>query len=190
MYWSNYFGDTRHLTRGQHGAYLLLIGHYWMTGSLPDDDNQLATITGSTPEEWRVDKPILQAFFFDGWRHKRGQAETAPLRRKTPGSCARPERKAGKSPLLTGKKIAICFNNLLANASPNAIPNGVLIRLSILFYLLLPVMLPRARGALQRQSVEASRCRNRHPDQPPNACDNLAAISKSAAIGGTVTASK
>ena len=83
MYWSNYFGDTRHLTRGQHGAYLLLIGHYWMTGSLPDDDNQLATITGSTPEEWRVDKPILQAFFFDGWRHKRIEAELRRYDEKT-----------------------------------------------------------------------------------------------------------
>jgi len=75
MYWANYFGDTKHLSRGQHGAYLLLIGHYWVHGSLPDDDQQLAMITGSTPEEWRIDKPVLQAFFFDGWHHKRVEAE-------------------------------------------------------------------------------------------------------------------
>lgn len=80
IYWADYFGDTRHLSRGQHGAYLLLIGHYWLTGSLPDDDRQLAIISGSTEEEWRIDRPILQALFFDGWRHKRVEAE---LRRST-----------------------------------------------------------------------------------------------------------
>lgn len=75
MYWGNYFGDTRHLTRGQHGAYLLLIAHYWMTGGLPDDDQQLATISCSTREEWLADKPVLQRFFYDGWKHKRIEAE-------------------------------------------------------------------------------------------------------------------
>jgi uncharacterized protein YdaU (DUF1376 family) len=75
MYWANYFGDTRHLNRGQHACYLLLIGHYWMHGGLPDDDCQLALITGSTQEEWQTDKPVVQAFFYDGWKHKRIEAE-------------------------------------------------------------------------------------------------------------------
>jgi uncharacterized protein YdaU (DUF1376 family) len=75
MYWGDYFGDTRHLNRGQHAAYLLLIGHYWTTGSLPDDDQQLANITCSTAEEWKADKPVVQAFFYDGWKHKRIEAE-------------------------------------------------------------------------------------------------------------------
>jgi uncharacterized protein YdaU (DUF1376 family) len=71
MYWGNYLADTRHLSRAQHGAYLLLIAHYWTTGSLPDDDRQLANITGSTLDEFQVDKPVLQRFFYDGWKHKR-----------------------------------------------------------------------------------------------------------------------
>jgi uncharacterized protein YdaU (DUF1376 family) len=75
FYWGDYFRDTRHLTRGQHGAYCLLIGHYWSTGSLPNDDQQLANITLSTLEEWRTDKPVLKAFFYDGWKHKRVDAE-------------------------------------------------------------------------------------------------------------------
>jgi uncharacterized protein YdaU (DUF1376 family) len=75
FYWGDYFGHTRHLTRAQHGAYLLLIGHYWTTGGLPDDDRQLAAISASTPEEWQADKPVLQAFFYDGWKHKRVEAE-------------------------------------------------------------------------------------------------------------------
>ena len=80
FYWGDYFRDTRHLNRGQHGAYLLLIGHYWTTGGLPDNDDQLARISGSTPEEWQADKPVLKALFYDGWKHKRVEAE---LRRST-----------------------------------------------------------------------------------------------------------
>lgn len=75
FYWGDYFRDTRHLSRAQHGSYLLLIGHYWTTGALPDDDQQLANITCSTLAEWRADKPVLQAFFYDGWKHKRVESE-------------------------------------------------------------------------------------------------------------------
>ena len=80
FYWGDYFSHTRHLTKLQHASYLMLIGHYWTMGSLPDDDRQLAQITLSTPEEWQADKATLQAFFYDGWHHKRVEAE---LRRYT-----------------------------------------------------------------------------------------------------------
>ena len=80
FYWGDYFRDTRHLTKLQHASYLMLIGHYWTTGGLPSDDQQLANITLSTLEEWQADKPVLQAFFYDGWRHKRVDAE---LRRQS-----------------------------------------------------------------------------------------------------------
>jgi uncharacterized protein YdaU (DUF1376 family) len=75
FYWGDYFRDTRHLSRAQHGAYVLLIGHYWTTGGLPDDDQQLANITCSTLAEWRAERAILQAFFYDGWKHKRIEYE-------------------------------------------------------------------------------------------------------------------
>jgi uncharacterized protein YdaU (DUF1376 family) len=75
FYWGDYFRDTRHLSKSQHASYLMLIGHYWTAGSLPDDDQQLANITLSTLEEWRADKPVLQAFFYDGWKHKRIEYE-------------------------------------------------------------------------------------------------------------------
>jgi uncharacterized protein YdaU (DUF1376 family) len=80
FYWGDYFRDTRHLSKLQHASYLMLIGHYWTTGALPDDDQQLANITLSTLEQWRADKPVLQALFYDGWKHKRIEAE---LRRST-----------------------------------------------------------------------------------------------------------
>jgi uncharacterized protein YdaU (DUF1376 family) len=75
MYWGNYLGDTGHLATVQHGAYLLLIAHYWQHGGVPDDDRQLANITRLPFEEWCIHRHVIQAFFFDGWRHKRVDAE-------------------------------------------------------------------------------------------------------------------
>lgn len=75
FYVADYIADTRHLSTVQHGAYLCLIMHYWAKGSLPDEDQQLANITGLTRAEWLVHKPTIQAFFYDGWKHRRLDAE-------------------------------------------------------------------------------------------------------------------
>jgi len=73
----DYLKDTTHLDATMHGAYLLLIMHYWAKGSLPDDDVQLAMIARMSLTRWRKARPILQAFFYDGWRHKRVERESA-----------------------------------------------------------------------------------------------------------------
>lgn len=91
LYVGDYLADTGHLSTVQHGAYLLLILHYWAKGELPDDDLQLANIVHLSPDEWHEHKPVLQAFFFDGWKHRRLEAElrrTADMiaRRKAAGS--------------------------------------------------------------------------------------------------------
>lgn len=75
IYWGDYLRDTTHLTTLQHGAYLLLIGHYWSQGSLPNDEQQLANITKMTSKEWRANRNVLQRFFLGDWRHKRIDAE-------------------------------------------------------------------------------------------------------------------
>ena len=75
MYWGDFLRDTRHLSKMQRDSYMMLIAHYWTAGSLPDDDVQLARITDCTPEEWQADRPIVQAFFYEGWHHKRIDAE-------------------------------------------------------------------------------------------------------------------
>ncbi len=75
LYVADYIGDTGHLTTTQHGAYLLLMMHYWRKDGLPDDDKQLSKITRLPLKIWIDQREILQAFFHDGWRHKRIDAE-------------------------------------------------------------------------------------------------------------------
>lgn len=71
----DYLADTGHLSTTQHGAYLLLLMHYWRKRELPEDDKQLAAIAKLPLRIWLDVKPTLQDFFYDGWRHKRVEAE-------------------------------------------------------------------------------------------------------------------
>jgi uncharacterized protein YdaU (DUF1376 family) len=75
LYVGDYLGDTGHLTTAQHGAYLLLMMHYWRKGELPDDDRQLSKITKLPLRIWCDYRATLQDFFHDGWKHKRIDVE-------------------------------------------------------------------------------------------------------------------
>src|SRR3989304_8293096 len=76
-YVADFVADTQHLDSSLTGAYMLLIGHYWLRGGLPDDDASLSRIARMSTNEWRKAKTKIQAFFFDGWRHKRIDEELA-----------------------------------------------------------------------------------------------------------------
>ena len=67
----DYQRDTGHLRAAEHGAYLLLMFHYWSTGGLPDNDDHLSAIARITRPEWARSKDTLRAFFKDGWKHPR-----------------------------------------------------------------------------------------------------------------------
>jgi uncharacterized protein YdaU (DUF1376 family) len=71
----DYRKDTGHLRAAGHGAYLLLIMHYWATGGLPDDDRQLATIACMSTKEWKHWGPIVRAFFEPNMKHGRIEEE-------------------------------------------------------------------------------------------------------------------
>jgi uncharacterized protein YdaU (DUF1376 family) len=75
LYVGDYLGDTGHLTTTQHGAYLLLLMHYWRKGELPDDDRQLSKIAKLPLKTWCDYRATLQDFFYDGWKHKRIEVE-------------------------------------------------------------------------------------------------------------------
>jgi uncharacterized protein YdaU (DUF1376 family) len=81
LYVGDYLGDTGHLTTVQHGAYLLLMMHYWRKGELPDDDRQLCKIAKLPLKTWCEYRPTLQDFFHDGWKHKRIDAELERMMR-------------------------------------------------------------------------------------------------------------
>ena len=83
LYVADYLADTGHLTTLEHGAYLLLIMHYWRAGALPNDDRKLATICRVSGHQWRVIRDTMAAFFEDGWRHDRVEIEIASYKRKT-----------------------------------------------------------------------------------------------------------
>lgn len=75
MFWGDYLRDTGHLTAAEHGAYLMLIAHYWTTGKpLPADAEKLRRIARMTPSEWRASRATLGEFFHEEggqWTHKR-----------------------------------------------------------------------------------------------------------------------
>lgn len=75
LYVADYLGDTGHLSTIEHGAYLLLIMHYWQTGSLPDDERKLARIARMTGEQWDDVRDTMADMFGPGWTHKRIDAE-------------------------------------------------------------------------------------------------------------------
>jgi uncharacterized protein YdaU (DUF1376 family) len=84
-----YFGDTRHLTTIQHGAYLLLLMVAWRTPdcSLEDDDIYLARCVSMHKSTWVTHKPTIMAFWSRNpegrWQQKRLLAEWHKCREKS-----------------------------------------------------------------------------------------------------------
>lgn len=88
LYWGDYVRDTGHLGCAGHGAYLMMIKHYWCTGTpLNDDDSELWRIACCEGKrEWLKIRPALERLFLIGdglWRHKRVEIELAKAVRKT-----------------------------------------------------------------------------------------------------------
>jgi len=60
----DYKEDTWHLTLAEHGAYTLLLDHYYSNEKpLPDNDRALSSICNCTMDEWLVVKDNVVAFF-------------------------------------------------------------------------------------------------------------------------------
>jgi len=104
LYIADYLSDTMHFNAAEHGAYLLLIMHYWQTGSLPDDEARLARIVRMTDAEWVAARVVIRPKFGDGWRHDRiegelGEAERlAQAGRKGGAASAESRRKRNPRP--------------------------------------------------------------------------------------------
>jgi uncharacterized protein YdaU (DUF1376 family) len=72
---SDYLRDTTHLSAAEHGAYCLLIMHYWKDGGLPESEDFIRRLTHLSAELWIESRPVLAALFDEGWKHKRIDAE-------------------------------------------------------------------------------------------------------------------
>jgi uncharacterized protein YdaU (DUF1376 family) len=83
FYPADYLAATGHLTPAQHGAYLLLIMHYWVKGSLPTEDHFLARIVRMSEREWQRHRAVIAAFFTSNWKHVRIEEELEKARTKS-----------------------------------------------------------------------------------------------------------
>lgn len=66
MYWADYLADTMHLTQGQHGAYMLLIAHYWNKGELLAKHCYSIARAMSEQDRSNVDEVLEQFFVLEG----------------------------------------------------------------------------------------------------------------------------
>lgn len=75
LYVGDYLRDTHHLSLKEHGAYMLIIMHYWTYGKVPETPTQKCRCLGiqlkQLPSIWSAIAP----FFDENGRHKRLDAE-------------------------------------------------------------------------------------------------------------------
>lgn len=126
LYVADYRADTAHLSAAEHGGYLLLIMHYWQTGSLPLTDAPLARIACMKPSEWRKAKPIIAAFFTAEWRHKRIDTEIARMVDVSTKRRAAAEQRYSKSTAIADANAQQLDTHLHSHKKQDAGPSGPL----------------------------------------------------------------
>ena len=117
----DYLADTMHLSRDQHGGYMLLIMAYWRRGKpLSDDNEALASVTRSTLKEWKKLRPILAQFFTieDGvWKHGRIEEE---LQKAAENYASKVERAKAGAAARWGKNASSNAQAMPKHSSSNA----------------------------------------------------------------------
>ncbi len=120
-----YLADTMSLTTVQHGAYFLLLIAYWRERkALPDDDDQLRSITKLERPDWKKQRPVLAKFFKIGdgvWWHKRVEQEISAADARSKKATEKAE-KAAKARWGAGDKQPTSD----APSIPEALPEHVL----------------------------------------------------------------
>lgn len=102
LYVADYLQDTNHLSTVEHGAYLLLIMHYWSKGKLPVEPERLARIARLPLEQWSSIASSIAEFFDEQWQHARIDQELADARLRHERR-AEAGRNGGKSKALKQK---------------------------------------------------------------------------------------
>lgn len=93
---ADFVGDTQHLDAAETGAYLLLLGHYWLNGrTLPTGDAGMARVARMTRSQWKRSRDVLLKFFPDG-RNKRADEELSRAEEASASYTARARQAAEK----------------------------------------------------------------------------------------------
>ena len=95
LYVADYLNDTAHLTTAEHGAYLLLLMHYWTHGGLPADEDSIRKITKLPVLQWKRSGKIVLKFFSrqsDSWHNKRADLELTKAIEKSKVNSANAQR--------------------------------------------------------------------------------------------------
>lgn len=122
FYVADYLADTGHLSAAESGAYMHLIFHYWINGSLPDDDRRLARIARMDREEWEEARETIAAFFQPGWRHSRVEEELAKQQDKSDMAKAKAEKRWHGKAGADAKVDAAAYADADATAMPGHMP--------------------------------------------------------------------
>ena len=125
FYVSDYLSDTMHLTAAEHGAYLMLILHYWKSGPIPDDDARLALIT-RLGDAWSNASSTLRAFFkqCDGMLvHKRIDRERLDAISNKDRNQARAQAAANKRWAKHAPSNATSITQAMLNECPSPSPS-------------------------------------------------------------------
>lgn len=76
-YIADFVGDTQHLDAAETGAYMLLLGHYWLSGGrLPEGDAAMSRVTRMSHAQWKRSRVTILKFF-PGGANKRSDQELA-----------------------------------------------------------------------------------------------------------------
>lgn len=119
FYVADYLADTGHLTTIEHGAYLLLIMHYWRHEGLPEDQSSRASIVRMAPREWAKIETKIGALF-QGWKHKRIDAELAKAKLKSEARASAGQRGGLSNGRRDKSKPEAIASNLLDQISTDA----------------------------------------------------------------------
>jgi uncharacterized protein YdaU (DUF1376 family) len=125
LYVADYLADTAHLSAAEHGAYLLLIMHYWRVGKLPNDERQLQRIARMTPREWANSRDVLAEFFDAEWRHKRIESEILKSDLKA-NARAEAGSRGGKAKALKNNKAGLANATVLPEQNTKQKPSKTL----------------------------------------------------------------
>lgn len=118
FYVSDYLADTSHLSTLEHGAYMLLIMHYWRSGGLPDDEQKLARICRMTTRQWDAVRGTIAEFFGEGWTHSRIDKEITHATEKSERRSASGHR-GGLSKSLKNKESYVANATVLPQQTPS-----------------------------------------------------------------------